>query len=165
MQNSNFLGSATFFSATKEKKQKIHKLVNPITFLSFWRIAETAERRETASSRRRRTSRVARGTRRRAAAPCSSSEAAISSETIWSFDSSSARCSSTESCECRLWVAAFIHFFGSKLSLENGPRSSIMLTLLRRVSGGGFYGWGRERWRLGPKIIWRFSLIYYWYVW
>jgi len=67
------------------------------TFLSFWRMEETAERRETASSRRRMTSRVARGTRRRAAELCSSSDAAISSDTIWSFISMSTRCLSKES--------------------------------------------------------------------
>jgi len=67
------------------------------TFLSFWRMDETAERRETASSRRRMTSRVARGTRRRAAELCSSSDAAISSDTICSFISMSTRCLSKES--------------------------------------------------------------------
>lgn len=97
------------------------------TFLSFWRMEETAERRETASSRRRMTSRVARGTRRRAAELCSSSDAAISSDTIWSFISMSTRCLSKESWGCRLWQAELIHFLGSKFSFENGPKSSIMV--------------------------------------
>jgi len=86
---------------------------------------ETEVRRETASSRRRTTSRVARGTRRRAAALCSSREAAISSDTIWSFISRSTKCLSSDSCWCRVLQAEFIHFFGSNLSSENGPRSNI----------------------------------------
>lgn len=88
---------------------------------------ESEERRERESSRRRRTSRVARGTRRRAAEDCSSKEAAISSDTIWSFISMSTKCLSSESGACFwLCVAELIHFFGSNFSSENGPRSNII---------------------------------------
>ena len=96
------------------------------TFLSFWRIPATELRRDTASSRSRKTSRVARGTRRRAPPLCSSRDAPISSEAIWSFISRSTRCLSSESCGWRALHDEFTHRFASNFSSENGPRSSIV---------------------------------------
>lgn len=126
------LNAMTYFNVSKPKGEtrRTETYSDPEflrTFLSFWRMEETADRRETASSRRRMTSRVARGTRRRAAELCSSSDAAISSDTICSFISMSTRCLSKESWGCRLWQAELIHFLGSKFSFENGPKSSIMV--------------------------------------
>lgn len=113
-------------SPEKREPTELDGIRSGVTFLSFWRIPETADRRETASSRKRITSRVARGTRRRALALSSSSEAAISSDTIWSFISKSTRCLSKDSCGWRDWQAELIHFFGSKFSPEKGPKSRFM---------------------------------------